>query len=95
VSQAGLKLNIFGSVSGVFAGRRRKVKETAADRTSQSVEQEEGAGWIKGSGAGTLDAVGQTTTTAKERHRLTDEKTEVRQKKLERVDHLGIEGPTE
>ena len=95
VFQAGLKLNIFGSLTGVFAGRRRKVTEKSAGGTLQSLEQEQSVGWIQGAGTGTLDAEGQTTTTARERHRLTDEKREVRQKKLETLDHLGIEGPAE
>ena len=95
ISQAGLKLNIFGSLTGVFAGRRRKVTEQSASGTLQSIEHEQTAGWIQGDATGTMEAEAQTTTTVKERHRLTDEKREVRQKKLETVDHLGIEGPAE
>jgi hypothetical protein len=47
---------------------------------------------MRGAGAGTLNAIGNSDTEVKERHRITDEAIAVKQKQnLETVDHLGIE----
>ncbi|KAM0707609.1 hypothetical protein Q7P35_004254 [Cladosporium inversicolor] len=53
-ASAGLNLNIFGAVAGVFSGKSKK--ETAAD--GSSVEHRDDKAAIKGAGAGNLNAVG-------------------------------------
>ena len=60
--QAGLNLNIFGAISGVFSGRSKKTTDIAKDGSSKSVEHSEGQGAYKGAAAGTMKAVaaGQT-----------------------------------
>jgi hypothetical protein len=47
---------------------------------------------MRGAGASTLNAIGNSDREVKERHRITDEAIAVKQKQnLETVDHLGIE----
>ncbi|PSK54836.1 hypothetical protein B9Z65_3925 [Elsinoe australis] len=54
-ASAGLNLNIFGAISGVFSSKSRK--DTAAD--GSSVEHREEQGRVKGAGHGNMQAAGQ------------------------------------
>ncbi|KAL1584144.1 hypothetical protein WHR41_07247 [Cladosporium halotolerans] len=53
-ASAGLNLNIFGALSGVFSGK--STKETAAD--GSSVEHRDDKAAMKGAGKGNLSAAG-------------------------------------
>ena len=52
--QAGLNLNVFGAVSGMFSSKSKK--DTAAD--GSSVEHRDERAAVKGAGAGNMSAVG-------------------------------------
>jgi hypothetical protein len=71
-------------VTGIFS----KKTDTKADGTSHSEER----GWMRGDGAGTLNAVGDSHSEYRERHQLINKASSKNEnKKLEAVDHLGIE----
>lgn len=90
--KAGLNLNIFAAVSGIFSGRSKKTTDTNADGSSHSVEHSKSAGKMRGSGHGVLNAVGKTDSEVKETHRITEEAMSQNERKnIETVDHLGIE----
>jgi len=91
-AQAGLNLNIFAAVSGIFSGKSKKTTDTNADGSSHSVEHSKGAGKMHGAGHGVLNAVGKTDTEVRERHRITEEAVSQNERRnIETVDHLGIE----
>jgi hypothetical protein len=90
--QAGVNLNIFAAVSGIFSGKSKKTTDTKPDGSSHSVEHSTGAGKMRGAGHGVLNAIGTSETEVRERHRITDDAASSQQKqKIENVDHLGIE----
>jgi len=91
-SQAGLNLNIFGAISGVFSGRSRKVTDTAKDGSSKTTEHSSGEGAWKGAGHGTMNAVASGQADAKERHLKAESESVTASKQAKRVDHLGLGG---
>jgi hypothetical protein len=90
-----LNLNIFAAVTGVFSGKGKKTTDTMPDGSSHSEEEHTGKGKMRGAGAGTLNAVENSNSEFRERHRLTDEVTAAeKDTHVAKVDHLGIEdGP--
>ncbi|KAF1984866.1 hypothetical protein K402DRAFT_395235 [Aulographum hederae CBS 113979] len=81
-AQAGLNLNLFGAISGVFAGKSKKTTDTDANGKSHSVEDSQGVAHAKGAGGGTLNAIGSAKADSMERERKLEG---------ESVDFLGIE----
>jgi hypothetical protein len=81
-------------LSGVFSGKSKKTTDTNKDGSSHSVENSTHDGKWRGSGVGTLNAIGESDSTVKERHRIAVQQESVnQQQKIEAVDHLGIEAP--
>lgn len=91
-SQAGLNLNLFGAISGVFSGRSRKVTDTAKDGSSKTTEHSEGEGAFKGAGHGTMNAIAAGQAETKERHLKAESERVTASKEQKRVDHLGLGG---
>ena len=97
-AQAGLNLNLVGAISGAFSGKGKKTTDTKADGSSHSVEDTKGHGTMAGSGAGTLNAVGEGKANTHEKYRKTVEadesesksKGESKSKAVKQTDHLGL-----
>ena len=61
--QAGINLNIFAAISGIFGSKTQK--ETKAD--GSSTEHTQSAGRMKGAGAGNLSAMGEANAETTDR----------------------------
>ena len=61
--QAGVNLNIFAAVSGMFGSNTKK--ETKPD--GSSTEDTQSSGRVKGAGVGNLSAVGEANTETRDR----------------------------
>jgi hypothetical protein len=84
--QAGLNLNIFAAVSGVFKSKSTKTTDTKKDGSSHSVENREEDGQFKGAGAGNLKAVGEAHSHERYRKGVEGEQMQEHQ----HIDHLGL-----
>jgi hypothetical protein len=84
--KAGLNLNIFAAVSGVFKGRSTKTTDTKKDGSSHSVENREEMGHVNGAGAANLKAVGDAHSHERYRKGIEAEQSQQHQQ----IDHLGL-----
>jgi len=89
--KAGLNLNLFAAVSGVFGSKSKKTTDTDPDGSSHSVEDTEGVGHVKGAGGGNLKAAGSAQANDyQKKTKSVEQKQSQRQEQVESVDHLGI-----
>ncbi|KAF2453749.1 hypothetical protein BDY21DRAFT_366745 [Lineolata rhizophorae] len=77
-ASAGLNLNLFAAVSGVFSGRSKKSQQLKDDGSYYAEEEQQSAARAQGVGAGSLAAAGQARADSGAR-------------RLKQTDHLGIE----
>ncbi|KAI4660788.1 uncharacterized protein J4E79_005356 [Alternaria viburni] len=93
-ASAGLNLNLFGALSGAFSSKQKKTTHQNADGSSTTEEDKHDKGSASAAvgGRGSAYAAGnaqQSSLKAKESGMAQEQK---QGKKVEKVDHLGIEG---
>ncbi|KAF2181097.1 hypothetical protein K469DRAFT_590407 [Zopfia rhizophila CBS 207.26] len=95
-ASAGLSLNLFGALSGVFSSKSRKTTHSNPDGSSHSVEDrhEQGVAHGYAAGQGTAYAQGNAVENGKKQksREIGEGQQQTRQiKGTKQVDHLGIE----
>jgi len=91
-TQAGLNLNLFGALSGVFSGKSDKMTDTKVDGSSCTEEKSQGVGKVRGEGGGSVNALAAAKADAGTREMRAVKGGEGGNGEGGGVDHLGLEG---